>query len=154
MLKSHPKILAKSIPFNMEADSINCCILGESVAEDDPEFDLFIKEVVREMTTEAGQKCTAIRRVLVPASKVEPVKTALSARLAKTVVGDPAVEGVRMGPLISQSQREDVRANVARLMEQAELVIGGEENLKVEGADAEKGAFYPPTVLYLSLIHI
>ena len=148
MLKSHPNILARSIPFNMEADSINCCILGESVEESDPEFDLFVKEVVREMTAKAGQKCTAIRRVLVPAARVEAVKTALSVRLSKVVIGDPSVEAVKMGPLISQSQRDDVRANVAILLGQSELVFGGEDEMDVRGADAKTGAFYPPTLLY------
>lgn len=148
MLKGHPSIMAKSIPFNMEADSINCCILGESVAEGDPEFELFIKEIVREMTSKTGQKCTAIRRVLVPAGKVDAVKSALSAKLSKVVIGDPAAEGVRMGPLISRSQRDDVRENVKTLMQQSERVFGGEENMQVVGADAETGAFYPPTVLY------
>lgn len=148
MLKSHSNIVARSIPFNMEADSINCCILGETVTEDDPEFDLFIKEVAREMTGKAGQKCTAIRRVLVPINKADAVKAALSARLSKVVIGDPAIEGVRMGPLISQLQRDDVRKNVTLLMQQAELVCGDEKTMQVEGADAETGAFYPPTVLY------
>ena len=147
-LKSHPNIVAKSIPFNMEADSINCCILGETVTEEDPEFDLFIKEVVREMTSKAGQKCTAIRRVLVPAKKVDAVKSALSAQLTKVVVGDPVAEGVRMGPLVSLSQRDDVRKQVARLLQQTELVCGDEKSMNVTGADAQSGAFYPPTVLY------
>ncbi|MCV6606387.1 MAG: aldehyde dehydrogenase family protein, partial [Porticoccaceae bacterium] len=95
-LKTHPNIIENSIPFNMEADSLNCTILGESVAEDSDEFTLFIKEVVREMTTKAGQKCTAIRRILVPRSKVDAVANALKARLAKNIIGDPSSEGVRM----------------------------------------------------------
>lgn len=147
MLRAHPNLIAKSIPFNMEADSINCCILGESVEETDQEFDLFVKEVVREMTTKAGQKCTAIRRALVPENRLDAVKRALSARLSKVVVGNPSAEGVRMGPLISQSQREDVRQSVEMLKQQAEIVVGGDADFSVEGADAQAGAFFPPTLL-------
>ena len=147
MLKTHSNIVANSVPFNMEADSINCCILGESVKKDDPEFDLFVKEVVKEMTTKAGQKCTAIRRALVPAEKLELVKEALIERLAKVTVGHPNAEGVRMGPLISLSQRDDVRKSVAALREQAELIVGDEKKFHVEGADVETGAFFPPTLL-------
>ena len=97
MLRNHPNIVRHSVPFNMEADSLNCSILGESVQQTDPEFDLFIKEVCREMTVKAGQKCTAIRRVIVPRSKVDSVKQAVVARLEKVVIGDPSQEGVRMG---------------------------------------------------------
>ena len=147
MLRAHPNIIAKSIPFNMEADSINCCILGESVQETDEEFTLFVKEVVREMTTKAGQKCTAIRRAIVPTASLNAVQKAIAERLAKVVVGDPALETVRMGPLISQSQRDDVRQAVATLQQDAELVAGGEEGFSVQGADVEAGAFYPPTLL-------
>lgn len=148
-LRSHPNIVANSIPFNMEADSLNCSILGESVSEGDPEFDLFIKEVCKEMTVKAGQKCTAIRRILVPQAKVEAVKQALLARLAKVVIGDPAAEGVRMGPLVGRSQREDVRNNVAALAEHCEVLCGGNDAVfEVTGADAEQGAFYPPTLLW------
>src|SRR5690606_20095129 len=87
-LKSHPRILAEAVPFNMEADSLNCCVLGEDVKTGTPEFDIFIKEVVREMTTKAGQKCTAIRRVMVPAGMVEDVQIALGKRLQGTTIGD------------------------------------------------------------------
>lgn len=146
-LRSHPNIIANSVPFNMEADSLNCSILGESVSENDPEFDLFIKEVAREMTVKAGQKCTAIRRALVPKNQIPAVKQALSTRLSKIVVGNPSEEGVRMGPLISQSQRDDVHNNVQRLLEQTELVFSGEDNFK-DGDMSTKGAYYPPTLLY------
>ncbi len=105
-LKSHPRMLEQAVPFNLEADSLNCCVLGPDVTPDKPEWDIFIKEVVREMTTKAGQKCTAIRRIIVPADKVEDVQIALGKRLAGTVIGDPRVEGVRMGPLAGLGQKQ------------------------------------------------
>ncbi|MRI33624.1 phenylacetic acid degradation bifunctional protein PaaZ [Endozoicomonas sp. OPT23] len=149
MLKSHPNIVANSIPFNMEADSLNCSILGENVQKDDPEFSLFIKEICKEMTVKAGQKCTAIRRIFVPRNKVDDVAEALKKRLSQTTVGDPSAEGVRMGPLVGISQREDVQNKVAQLQEHCDLLLGGNSSdLKVTAADAEVGAFYPPTLLY------
>ena len=147
-LRSHPNLVAKSVPFTMEADSLNCSILGRSVGEDDPEFALFIKEVCKEVTVKAGQKCTAIRRVLVPAEKLDAVRQALISRLNKTTVGDPAEEGVRMGPLVSQSQRDDVAANVALLAEHCEIIFGGDtDTLELQGDTVDRAAFYPPTVL-------
>ena len=146
-LKTHPNIIANSIPFTMEADSLNCCILGETVSETDDEFELFIREVTREMTTKAGQKCTAIRRVIVPASKLTAVEKALQARLAKTTVGDPAVEGVRMGALVGRDQAADVRAKVAQLAEECEIVFGAEDDFALTGTDNRGGAFFPPTLL-------
>lgn len=146
MLKSSPRILSEAVPFNLEADSLNCCVLGPDVTPDMPEWDLFIKEVVREMTTKAGQKCTAIRRIMVPADKVEDVQIALGKRLKGTTVGDPRVEGVRMGPLAGQSQREEVKARVAELSETQEIVIGSLTDFEVIGADKEKGAFMAPLV--------
>lgn len=147
MLRAHPNIIAKSIPFNLEADSLNCSILGESVALDDLEFDLFIKEITREMTIKAGQKCTAIRRIIVPTDKVTAVTEALKKRLGKTTLGDPAEEGVRMGPLLSAQQKADVHANVMALAEHCELLIGGDDNFALIGKRAVKDAFYPPTLL-------
>ncbi len=148
-LRSHPNIVANSIPFNMEADSLNCSILGATVAHDDPEFDLFIKEVHREMTVKAGQKCTAIRRIIVPAEHIEAVKAALTARLKKTVAGDPSAGGVRMGPLVGRSQREDVRANVTALEQHCEVICGGNDvQMDLVAADQDNGAFYPPTLLH------
>ncbi|WP_259766779.1 aldehyde dehydrogenase family protein, partial [Pseudomonas protegens] len=96
-LRSNPNLIRHSVPFNAEADSLNCAILAPDVTPDDPEFELFIKEVVREMTVKAGQKCTAIRRAIVPAKQLDAVATGLRERLSKVVVGDPSVEGVRMG---------------------------------------------------------
>jgi oxepin-CoA hydrolase/3-oxo-5,6-dehydrosuberyl-CoA semialdehyde dehydrogenase len=148
MLRAHPNIIAKSIPFNMEADSLNCAILGESVKVEDPEFDLFVKEVVREMTVKAGQKCTAIRRVIVPENKVTAVTDALKARLAKTTMGDPAEEGVRMGPLLGSAQKTDVHNNVLALAEHCELLLGGDSSFQLVGDRAVPEAFYPPTLLF------
>ncbi len=146
MLKSHPRILSESVPFNMEADSLNCCILGADVQPGMPEFDLFIKEVVREVTTKAGQKCTAIRRIIVPADRVEDVQIALGKRLQGTTMGDPSVKEVRMGPLAGISQRNEVREKVQLLAKSQEIVIGNIDKFEVLGADKEKGAFLPPII--------
>ena len=147
-LKSHPVIINNSIPFNMEADSLNCCILGETVEPGAAEFDLYIKEIVREMTMKAGQKCTAIRRVIVPEEKTEAVVDALKAKLAKVTVGDPAVEGVRMGSLVGRDQVTDVWENVNAIKNDCELVYGGDANFEILGGDKDKGAFFPPTIIY------
>ncbi len=146
-LRTHPNLVANSIPFTMEADSLNCAILGKSVAEDDAEFELFIKEVAKEMTTKAGQKCTAIRRIIVPADKMQAVATALEARLAKTVLGDPAAEGVRMGPLIGRDQAKDVQSKVDELATECDIILGGGGDFAIAGADNSSGAFFPPTLL-------
>ena len=148
MLKAHPNIIARSIPFNQEADSLNCCILGQSAAPGDPEFDLFIREVAREMTSKAGQKCTAIRRILVPEKQVEPAADALRARLSKVAVGDPSVDGVRMGPLLGAAQKAEVHANVGKLAGSSELLMGGSRDFELIGDEAVPDAFYPPTLLY------
>lgn len=149
-LKSHPRLREKSIPFTMEADSLNCAILGVDVQPEQPEFSLFIKEIVREMTSKAGQKCTAIRRIIVPKSQLEVIKQALLKRLSGVTVGDPAVEGVRMGALINQEQRDDVQEKVLFLQQNGcEILCGGTiQDFSVMGGDIQKGAFYPPTLLY------
>ena len=147
MLKSHPKITENSIRFNMEADSLNCCILGPDVTPDHAEFRLFIKEVTREMTVKAGQKCTAIRRVIVPESQTDAVITALKESLAKITIGNPQAEGVKMGPLAGAAQVEEVAERVATLQKDCELVYGGGE-FEVKGADRDKGSFFPPTLLH------
>ncbi|EFB73005.1 phenylacetic acid degradation protein paaN [Providencia rustigianii DSM 4541] len=149
-LKSHPRIHQKSVPFTMEADSLNCAILGSDVLPESPEFALFIKEIAREMTAKAGQKCTAIRRIIVPKSQLENVKHALLKRLSGVTMGDPAVDGVRMGALINLEQRQDVQEKVDYLRANGcELLCGGSfTNLQVMGADSQNGAFYPPTLLY------
>lgn len=150
MLKSHARIIDKSVPFTMEADSLNCAILGHDVQPEQPEFTLFIKEVAREMTAKAGQKCTAIRRIIVPKNQLENVKQALLKRLSGITVGDPAVDGVRMGALINLEQRQDVQDKVDYLCSNGcEVLCGGQfEQLEVIGADSQNGAFYPPTLLY------
>ncbi|WP_396271037.1 phenylacetic acid degradation bifunctional protein PaaZ [Ideonella sp.] len=145
-LRVHPNVIRNSIPFNAEADSLNCAILGPDVSPDDEEFDLFVKEVAREMTVKAGQKCTAIRRSIVPAQHLDAVIERLSKRLAGVVVGDPAVEGVRMGALASHAQQADVAERVALLRQSAECVFGGEA-ITPRGEGTEAGAFFGPTVL-------
>ena len=147
-LKSSPAIVRNSVRFTMEADSLNCSILGPDAVQGTPEFDLYIKEVVREMTTKCGQKCTAIRRAFVPRALVQPVLEALKARLSKVVIGDPAKEGVTMGALSSRGQRDEVKSAIAKLRGVAELVYGEPYLPSVQGADAEKGAFLSPHLLY------
>jgi oxepin-CoA hydrolase / 3-oxo-5,6-dehydrosuberyl-CoA semialdehyde dehydrogenase len=149
LLRSNRTILEQNVRFNQEADSLNFSMLGPDAAPGTDEFDLFVKEVVREMTVKAGQKCTAIRRTFVPAGMVDDVATALRKRLAGVKVGDPSLDGVRMGPLAGRSQRREVEANADRLRAATELLYGGPDTLDVVGADPEKGAFFPPTLLYL-----
>jgi oxepin-CoA hydrolase/3-oxo-5,6-dehydrosuberyl-CoA semialdehyde dehydrogenase len=148
MLKSHANIIANSIPFNMEADSLNCSILGANAGPGTPEFDLFVKGVAQEVTVKAGQKCTAIRRAIVPQDQVEAVIDALKTRLDKTPVGDPSVDGVRMGSLVGKDQVEDVWEAVDKLAQGNEIVHGGDRDFDVVGADRDKGAFFPSTLLY------
>lgn len=145
-LKSHPRVISEGVPFNLEADSLNCCVLGPDVKPGMPEFDIFIKEVVREVTTKAGQKCTAIRRIIVPADMVEDVQVALGKRFQTTTIGDPSLKEVRMGPLAGISQRNEVREKVQLLSRNQEIVIGNMEHFEVIGADKEKGAFLPPLI--------
>ncbi len=147
-LKSHPRIVSEAVSFNLEADSLNCCVLGPDVTTSMPEFDIFIKEVTREITTKAGQKCTAVRRIMVPANMVEDVQIALGKRLKGTTIGDPGVEGVRMGPLAGQSQRKEVREKVMQLAQSQQIIIGDLEKFDVVGADKEKGAFLSPIVFF------
>ncbi len=146
-LKSLPQIIENSVPFNLEADSLNAAILGEDVTPDTPEFDLFIKEVRREMTAKTGQKCTAIRRIIVPENLLEAVQIALGKSLMQTTIGDPQAEGVRMGALVSKPQQQKVRQQIEKLLESSRLVYGDLENFEVIGADKNKGAFMSPVVL-------
>ncbi|MGZ3932807.1 MAG: phenylacetic acid degradation bifunctional protein PaaZ [Bacteroidia bacterium] len=146
MLKAHPRIIEESVHFNLEADSLNCCVLGSDVTPDKPEFDIFIKEVTREITTKAGQKCTAIRRIIVPENMVEDVQIALGKRLAQTIIGDPNVEGVRMGSLAGKSQLTEVKEKVELLSKSQKIIIGDFEKFEVKGADKHKGAFMPPII--------
>ena len=148
MLKAHPRLLQEAVHFNMEADSLNCCVLGTDVTPAMPEFDIFIKEVAREITTKAGQKCTAVRRIIVPENMVEDVQIALGKRLAQNVIGDPNVEGVRMGSLAGMSQLIEVKEKVELLSKTQKIIIGNFENFEVKGADKNKGAFMPPIIFF------
>ncbi|PRY49610.1 oxepin-CoA hydrolase/3-oxo-5,6-dehydrosuberyl-CoA semialdehyde dehydrogenase [Geodermatophilus tzadiensis] len=146
-LRSHPAVVANSVRFNAEADSLNCAVLGPDATPDTPEFDLFVKQLVTEMTVKAGQKCTAIRRAFVPRELVDDVVEATRERLAKVVVGAPDAEGVRMGALASLDQREEVLRSVKALRGVAELVVGDPDHFEVVGADRDRGAFLPPMLL-------
>jgi len=146
-LRAHPNVLRQGIPFNAEADSLNCAILASDVTPDDEEFDLFVKEVHREMTVKAGQKCTAIRRAIVPRRLVDAVASKLRERLAKTVVGDPSIEGVRMGALASKAQQRDVAERVAELARGNRIVYGEADGFAPKGERTGDGAFFAPTLL-------
>jgi len=147
ILRTHPSVLHGGVALGVEADSLNCSVLGPDVTSDDPEFDLFVKGVVYEMTAKAGQKCTAIRRTIVPAGIADEVVEAISARLAKVSVGNPASDGVRMGPLASLSQRDEVRKAIEALRNGAEIAYGDPESSTFVDADAERGAFLSPVLL-------
>lgn len=146
-LRATPAILERSVPFNMEADSLNAAVLGEDALPGTPEFDLFVKECRREIITKAGQKCTAVRRIIVPEDLLEPVREALTKALAKVVVGDPKHESVRMGALINRQQVERVLANFELMRTECETAFGDPEQIEVVGADARAGAFLPPVLL-------
>lgn len=146
-LRSHPNVVEGGVRFNSEADSLNCSILGPDATPDTPEFDLYVKQLVAEMTTKAGQKCTAIRRALVPNELIDEVIDATRARLAQVVVGNPALKSVRMGALASIDQRDEVLRSLKSLRDAATLVFGDPESFTVEGADATRGAFLPPFLL-------
>ena len=142
-LKSHPVIQRESVRFVAEQDSLNASVLGPDATPDAPEFELFVKEVVKEMSVKAGQKCTAIRRALVPAKLLDAVQSALTARLGKIAIGDPREESTRMGALVSVSQRADVRARIAEIAEDARIVFGDPDAAPVN----PKGAFITPVLL-------
>jgi oxepin-CoA hydrolase / 3-oxo-5,6-dehydrosuberyl-CoA semialdehyde dehydrogenase len=146
-LRSHPVILKESVPFNMEADSLNCIVLGEDVSPAKPEWDIFIKEVRKEMTAKAGQKCTAIRRIFVPSTKMEDVWKAISIALAQTTIGNPLNEKVRMGSLAGEEQRSEVRSQIQKLLASSQIVYGSLDSVEVIDADAQKGAFISPVLL-------
>src|SRR5690554_328514 len=147
MLKAHPRIIEESVPFTMEADSLNASILGEDSVPGTPEFDIFIKEVRNEMTVKCGQKCTAIRRVIVPENLIEDVQIALGNALSKVTIGDPRLKEVRMGALVSLDQVKEVRERVHELSKTASIVYGDLDKIDVIGADAKKGAFISPILL-------
>jgi oxepin-CoA hydrolase / 3-oxo-5,6-dehydrosuberyl-CoA semialdehyde dehydrogenase len=146
-LRTHPVVAARAVPLNVETDSLNCSILGPDVTAGDPEFGLYVDQLVTEMTVKAGQKCTAIRRAFVPQQLAGAVSEAVAAKLASVAVGHPADPQTDMGPLASLSQREEVRAAVGRLAADAAFVYGDPERVDVRGADAERGAFMSPILL-------
>ena len=146
-LKSKPNITANAVRFTMEADSLNCSILTPDATPDTPEFDLYVKEVVKEMTVKTGQKCTAIRRAIVPANLMDPVAEAISARLAKISIGDPANEAVRMGPLASKAQQQEVRERVAELAETCDILYGNPEQVDAIDGNDNDGSFISPVLL-------
>jgi oxepin-CoA hydrolase/3-oxo-5,6-dehydrosuberyl-CoA semialdehyde dehydrogenase len=147
LLKSNPNILANSVPFNMEADSLNCIVLGEDVTPDMPEWDIFIKEIRKEMTVKCGQKCTAIRRIFVPARRLEEVHIALGKALAQTVIGNPLHNKVRMGALAGKGQVEEVRGQVQKLLASSQIIYGSLDSVELVDADAGNGAFMSPLLL-------
>ena len=147
-LRAHPAIAERSIRFNAEADSLNCSILGPDAVPGTPEFDLYVRQLVTEMTVKAGQKCTAIRRAFVPVALAGEVAEAARDRLAKVVVGSPAEESVQMGALASLEQREEVRRSVKALLSAGRLVFGDPDHVNVVGASAERGAFIAPLLLH------
>jgi oxepin-CoA hydrolase/3-oxo-5,6-dehydrosuberyl-CoA semialdehyde dehydrogenase len=147
LLKAHPRLIQEAVPFTMEADSLNASILGEDAVPGTPEFDLFIKEVRKEMTVKAGQKCTAIRRIIVPEKLVEDVQIALGKALDKVTIGNPRLKEVRMGALVSRQQVEAVKNSVNDIAKEAEIVYGNLDKIETIGADANKGAFVSPILL-------
>jgi oxepin-CoA hydrolase/3-oxo-5,6-dehydrosuberyl-CoA semialdehyde dehydrogenase len=147
-LQAHPRIISKTVPFTAETDSLNASILGPDATPDTPEFDLFIKEVTHEMTSKAGQKCTAIRRIIAPESLAADVVRALSTALGEIRVGNPGSKEVDMGALASHGQRDEVRERVAELANDADVVFGGMDDFEVVDADAQKGAYFMPTLLH------
>jgi oxepin-CoA hydrolase / 3-oxo-5,6-dehydrosuberyl-CoA semialdehyde dehydrogenase len=147
-LRVHPAVIANSVRFIAETDSINSCVLGPDAVPGQPEFDAFVREVVREMTAKAGQKCTAIRKAIVPLAHATAAIDAIRAGLEKIVIGDPRLEQVRMGPLVGLPQRREVLRHIAELRREADLVTGDPDRLEIVGADRDKGAFLAPSLLY------
>lgn len=147
MLKSNPNVLSNNVPFNLEADSLNCIVLGDDITPDMPEWDIFIKEVRREMTVKAGQKCTAIRRIFVHENKMEDVHNSLNKALAQTAIGNPENKNVRMGSLAGQVQRDEVREQVQKLLKTSEILYGSLDSVELIDADNEAGAFMSPLLL-------
>jgi oxepin-CoA hydrolase/3-oxo-5,6-dehydrosuberyl-CoA semialdehyde dehydrogenase len=146
-LKGHWRIISESVPFNMEADSLNASVLGLDAVPGTPEFDLFISQARSEITVKAGQKCTAIRRLLVPEDRIDAVQTALAKALDKVSIGDPRLKEVRMGALVGKDQVEEVRSKIAEIAQTATLVYGNQDTVSLIGADSERGAFMSPVIL-------
>ncbi|MEO5891703.1 MAG: phenylacetic acid degradation bifunctional protein PaaZ [Ferruginibacter sp.] len=147
LLRSNPVILKESVPFTMEADSLNCIVLGEDVVPGMPEWDIFVKEVRKEMTLKAGQRCTGIRRIFVPADKMEDIWKAISSALAQTTIGNPLNDKVRMGSLAGQAQRKEVKEQVQKLLASSQIIYGSLDSVELIDADADKGAFLSPLLL-------
>lgn len=147
LLKSNPHILRENVPFTMEADSLNCIVLGEDALPGSAEWDIFVKEVRREMTLKAGQRCTGIRRIFVPENKMEEMWKAIAASLAQTTIGNPLNEKVRMGSLAGQSQKSEVKTQVQKLLASSQIVYGSLDSVELIDADAGKGAFISPVLL-------
>ncbi|HMU08579.1 MAG TPA: phenylacetic acid degradation bifunctional protein PaaZ [Ferruginibacter sp.] len=147
LLKSNQNILKDNVSFNMEADSLNCIVLGGDVTPDKPEWDIFIKEVRKEMTLKAGQRCTGIRRIFVPENKMEDLWKAIAASLSQTTIGNPLNEKVRMGSLAGQTQRNEVKEQVQKLLASSQIIYGSMDSVNVVDADANKGAFMSPVLL-------
>jgi len=146
-LRANPKILSESVPFNMEADSLNAIVLGPDVDPLMPEWDIFIKEIRKEMTVKAGQKCTAIRRIFVPENKMEDVWKAIASSLQQTTIGNPLNEKVKMGSLAGQNQRQEVKQQIQKLLASSQIIYGSLDSVEVIDADAKKGAFISPILL-------
>ncbi len=146
-LKANPNILNENVPFNLEADSLNCIVLGDDVSPEMPDWDIFIKEIRKEITSKAGQKCTAIRRIFVPENKMEDVWKAISKSLSQTTIGNPENEKVRMGALAGQSQREEVKEQVQKLLASSQIIYGSLDSVELIDADINKGAFISPLLL-------
>ncbi len=147
MLKSNPNILSENTPFTMEADSLNCIVLGNDVQPAMPEWDIFIKEIRKEMTLKAGQRCTGIRRIFVSENKLEDVHIALGKALSQTVIGNPLNASVKMGSLAGNTQRKEVRDQVQKLLASSQIIYGSLDSVQVVDADAERGAFLSPILL-------
>jgi len=147
LLKANKNILAENVPFNMEADSLNCIVLGEDVQPGSPEWEIFIKEIRREMTVKAGQKCTAIRRIFVPQNLLEDVSIAIGKSLAQTTIGNPLNDKVRMGSLAGQTQRTEVKQQVQKLLASSQIIYGSLDSVSLIDADINKGAFISPLLL-------
>ena len=144
ILKGLPRISQESVSFNLEADSLNATVLGKKATPGTVEFDLFIKETVKEITIKAGQKCTAVRRIMVPEELIDEVQSAISARLASTKIGNPSEEGVRMGPLATRLQAERVRSSVEELSKSQRIVFGDLDHFDIIGDSAKREAFFSP----------
>lgn len=147
LIKKNENMLRESVPFTMEADSLNCIVLGKDVTPEMPEWDIFIKEVRKEMTTKCGQKCTAIRRIFVPADKLEDMQIALGKALAQTSIGNPLNEKVRMGPLAGLSQKNEVLSQVQKLLASSQIIYGSLDSVQLIDGDADNGAFLSPILL-------